>query len=295
LGKLLANKKVILLFTMPALILFTLFMIYPLIQSGWISFFRHDSFNQGEFTGFFNYKMALTSTSFWLSVKNTYILTFLYVIISLPVALILAAYLHRRTSWVNRFFKTSSFIPSILSVTVLSQMWKMIFQPEWGLLNVFLRSIGLEKMTAGWLSDSKMALYCIIATIIWNWMGYNIILFYAGLKTIPDKYYQAAELDGINFWQSLYYLTIPLMQEVIKIILILSVLGGMVQFDNVRIMTDGGPGEATNTFVYFLYRVGFRRLDFGQGCAIAILFALNGLILITLINRFVAKKQLSYI
>lgn len=292
--KFLGNKLAICIFTLPTLILFTLFVVYPIFPEVIISLHKNDGFRNGAFVGLSNYKAVLQSHSFWKANNNTFLIVGVAAFIGIPISLLMALLIDVQVEWLKRFFKATIVFPAVLSVTVISQMWVAIYEPEWGLLNSVLKSIGLGKFGIAWLSDEKTVVVCIAIAFIWQYLGLNALLFYTGIKTIPKTYYEAALIDGAGFFKCCMKITIPLLQEMTKYVLILSILGSMSQFAHVRIMTSGGPGDASRTVIYQLYYTAFSMSDFGQGSATAVLFIIECLAITFLINRFVAREKIEF-
>lgn len=293
-NKFYGNKLAIFIFAFPALLLFTAFVIYPLIPEIVISFQKNDGFKSMGYVGFENYLSVLKDATFWKSNLNTFIMVLISTCIGLPISLLLALLMDRQGERVKRFFKASSVFPAILSVTVIAQMWIAIFEPQWGLINSVLRGLGLDSLALEWLSDERTVVLAITAAFLWQYIGLNALLFYTGIKAIPKTYYEAAVIDGAGFLKTSVKITIPLLQDVNKYVLVLSVLGCMSQFAHVRIMTAGGPGDVSRTVIYQLFYKAFSASDFGQGCAIAIIFVLECLVLTMFINKFVAKEKIEF-
>lgn len=292
--KFLGNKKAIAVFALPLLILYTLFVIYPLIPDVAISLQKHDGFTGQGFVGVRNYLELFTSGELWRTNKNNLIIVAISTLIGLPLSLLLAILIDNQSERVRRFFKISSVMPAMLSVTVICQMWLAIYEPGWGLLNTLLKSVGLESMAREWLTDEKTVVAAITVAFLWQFIGFNMLLFYTGLKSIPKTYYEAALMDGANFWQSNIKITIPLLQDVTKYLLLISILGCMGQFAHVKILSGGGPGDASRTVIYQLYYTAFTQSDFGKGCALSIIFVIECLIITFIINKFVARERIQY-
>lgn len=244
--------------------------------------------------GFKNYIDILSQLNFWKANGNNLIILILLILIFIPLSLILALVLDHQGAGLRRFFKISSVLPSMLSITVAAQMWVAIYEPQWGLLNSFLKAVHLEGLANQWLSNVKTVMPSIAIPILWQYIGFNMLIFYAGVKSIPKSYYEAALIDGAGFLKSSWHITIPLLQDVTRYILTISVLGIMAQFAHVRVMTAGGPGGRSETVIYQLYHVAFNQMDFGKGCAIAVLFVLECLILTFVINSLVAKEKIEF-
>lgn len=288
------NKFTIFIFAFPALLLFTTFVVYPIIPEIAISFQEHNGFTSMGYVGFENYVNVLQDKTFWKSNLNTIYMTIISTFIGLPISLLFALIMDRQSESIRRFFKASSLLPAMLSVTVIAQMWVAIYEPQWGLINSILKAFGLDHLTLPWLANEKTVVPAITMAFLWQYLGLNALLFFAGIKAIPETYYEAATIDGAGFIRASLKITIPLLQEVIKYVLVLSVLGCMSQFAHVRIMTAGGPGDMSRTVIYQLYYTAFSVSDFGQGCAIAVIFILQCLVLTFAINRFVAREKIEF-
>lgn len=293
--KALSNKKMILLFILPALTVFFVFTIYPLLPTIYNSFHNYNGIKTGEFVGLKNYIRNLNDASFKLSVKNTATVMLTQLLVFCPLSLLAALVINRQTPWLRTLFKICSFIPSVLNVTVICLMWKMVFQSGWGLVDSALKALGLEQLIRVWFSDPKTAIWVITIVYLWQFFGFNMILFYSGIKAIPQSCLEAAYLDGATPAQRDWYVILPLMKETIKFVVILCTTGCMAMFAQVQVLTNGGPGDMTRTVVYNLYYRAFILDDFGGASAIAVMYALFGLVMFLLINRFVARERVEYV
>ncbi len=293
-NKFYSNKLAIFIFAFPTLLLFSAFVIYPLIPEAIISFQNNDGFKNMGYVGFENYISVLRDMTFWRSNLNTFIIVIISIFLGLPISLLLALIMDRQSESVKRFFKASSVFPAVLSVTVIAQMWVAIYEPQWGLINSVLRAIGLNNMALAWLSDERTVVLAITIAFLWQYIGLNALLFYTGIKAIPKTYYEASVIDGAGFFKTSIKITIPLLQDVTKYLLVLSTLGCMSQFAHVRIMTAGGPGDVSRTVIYELFYKAFSASDFGQGCSIAMIFVLECLVITLLINKFVAREKIEF-
>jgi multiple sugar transport system permease protein/raffinose/stachyose/melibiose transport system permease protein len=289
-----STKTSIAVFALPALIAFTVFVIYPLIPEVVISFQKHNGFRSDGFVGLANYQEVLSSKSFGKSGVNTLIVVLMSTVLALPLSLALAFLLNSQGQGTRRLFKAFGMFPAILSVTVIAQMWLAIYEPQWGLLNSAFKALGLADWGRAWLTDRDTVIYSIAVAFLWQYVGLNTLLFYTGLKSIPQTYYEAALIDGAGPVKSAVRITIPLMQDVIKFVMVISILGSMGMFAHVEVMTRGGPGYWSRTIVYELYYRAFMSSDFGAGSAVAVLFVIGCLIVTLLINRFVARERLEF-
>ena len=293
-NKFFGSKASIFIFAFPALLLFTAFVVYPLIPQIVISFQEHDGFAMHSWVGFDNYVETLTSKNFWSAEKNTMIIVLISIFVALPISLFLALVLDSQSERIRRFFKATILFPAVLSVTVISQMWVAIYDPKWGALNSILRSIGLDAWTHSWLSEKETVMYCIAFAFLYQYIGLNALLFYSGIKSIPKSYFEAARIDGAGFMAASIRITIPLLQEVIKYVLVISTLGSMGLYSYIRVMTSGGPGRLSRTVVYEMFFTAFSKSNFGLGSAIAVLFVLQCLFVSFVINRYIARDKITY-
>lgn len=288
------SKKALFIFAAPGLLLFTVFVVYPILPEVLISLQKHDGFQSYGWVGIQNYIDIFNDPSFWKSQFNTLIVVTLSVLVEVPLCLLLALVIDKQTPRVRNFFKFSSVFPAVLSVTVISQMWVAMFEPQWGAINTFLRNLGLDSWTREWLTDGNLAIICITIAYLWQYVGLNCLLFYSGIKAIPTHYYEAAQIDGAGFWRASWYITVPLLKDITKYVLTISTLGSMGMFAHVRVMTAGGPGDASRTAIYQMYYTAFSRSDFGEGSAIAVFFIVECLIITLFINKFMKNERVEY-
>ncbi|WP_214627659.1 carbohydrate ABC transporter permease [Paenibacillus agaridevorans] len=289
-----STKTSIFIFAFPALFVFTVFVVYPLFPELVISFQDHNGFSSQGFVGLDNYKEIFSSDSFWKAMGNTFIIVLLSTAAGLPLSLLLAFLMDFQTNGTRRYFKAAGMLPAILSVTVIAQMWMAIYEPQWGLLNSALRSIGLEHLAKEWLTDRGLVIFSIAVAFLWQYIGLNTLLFYTGLKSIPKTYFEAALIDGAGPVKSAVQITLPLLQEVIKFVLVISILGSMGMFAHVEVMTGGGPGYDSRTIVYELYYKAFMSSEFGVGSAVAVIYVLQCLLITLMLNRFVARQKIEF-
>ncbi|NBD28043.1 ABC transporter permease subunit [Paenibacillus sp. T1] len=293
-NKYFSTKMSIFVFATPALLLFTVFCVYPLVPEIWMSLQKHNGFQSLGFVGLDNYKAIFASSSFWTAHKNTYLIVGISLLLGIPLSMTLALFMEIQTPRLRRFFKSAAMFPAILSVTVVAQIWLAFYEPNWGLFNSILRAIGMDSWTHSWLTEKNTVMLSIGLTFLWQYIGLNAMLFYTGIKTIPKSYYEAALIDGANFAQVCMRITIPLLQNIIKYVLILSTLGSMAFYSHVRVMTAGGPGDKSRTVIYQMYYTAFDTSEFGKGTAIAVVFILECLLISFLIQRFVARDKLEF-
>ncbi|MDD3337481.1 MAG: sugar ABC transporter permease [Lachnospiraceae bacterium] len=288
------SNRAKLVFLIPGFALFSLFVIYAIFPCFIMSLQNHNGVANQGWVGFLNYKTALTSDVFWSSHIRTYGILLMELLIGIPVSLLLALMLDRTNKVVRNIFKFAALFPSILSVAVIGKMFLGVFNTDWGIVNTFLRAIGLDGAVNSWLSNPKTAMICIGVAYVWQYIGYNAILFYTGLKSIPPEFYEAATLDGANFFQISKRITIPLLQDMLKYVLTGATTGTLGMYGLISVMTAGGPGSSSRTVLYEMYYQSFQSSRFGYGCAIALLFLIECIVWACLINRFVAHEEIKY-
>lgn len=294
-NKILSKKWVIFLFITPALLIFGTFILYPMLPTIYTSFFEYNGFKIGEFVGLENYIATFKDPTFWKAALNTLKIVLLQFFIGGPLSLLFALLLNLCGERLKRYVKISYFMPTVLNVTVICMMWKMIFQPNWGILDTVLTKLGMEDLIKTWLIDEETAIWCIAIVFVWQYIGYNMILLYSGIRSIPETYIEAAKVEGAGFVQRCIYIIIPLIQEIIKFVLIISMAGTLGMFAHVQVMTNGGPGDLTRTLIYQMYYKAYQAQSFGEANAIAVLFAIFGILVFMLINRFVARERIEMV
>lgn len=265
------NKIAILLFILPAVVLFLGIIILPIFMSGYYSLLKWDGITKGTFIGLENYIKLFTSKSvgFDRTLVNALSLAGLSVVIQLPISLGLALLLSKGIKG-ERFFMSVFFVPVLISTVVIGQLWMKIYNPEYGIVNTLLRSTGLGAYTKTWLGDQHTALIAVFIPIIWQYVGYHMLLMYAGIKAIAPEIREAAKIDGANEWQLSRFVLIPMIKPVIRICVIFAVTGSLKAFDLIYVLTNGGPAHASEVPSTLMVNMIFSRNRYGFGSAIAI-------------------------
>ncbi|WP_407921094.1 carbohydrate ABC transporter permease [Acetivibrio mesophilus] len=266
------NKLAAILFILPASLLFFTIIIMPIFMSGYYSFLGWDGINQPTFIGIGNYIELFTSpvAGFPKSLLNALILAVLSVFIQLPLSLGLALVLSRGVKG-EKFFVAVFFMPVLISTVVIGQLWLKIYNPEYGIVNVALNSLGLEKYARTWLGEQDTALIAVFIPIIWQYVGYHMLLMYAGIKSIPTEIREAAKVEGATEGQIDRYIIIPMLKPIIKVCVIFAVTGSLKAFDLIYVLTRGGPAKATEVPSTLMVAMIFDRNRYGFGSAIAIM------------------------
>lgn len=268
-------------FLLPDLLGLLVFVIVPIGYAFFISLHEWNALSPMRWTGFSNYQDLWTDRQFWHSLKITAIYTVSYVPILYVVSLGLALLVNQRLPFMP-FFRTLFFIPVVLSLVVSSLMWKYIFDERAGLLNYLIGFLGIAPQS--WLGSIELALPAIITVSVWIQMGYFMVIFIAGLQDVPGIYYDAAKIDGASAWQSLWYITLPLLRPTSLFVVVISLIGSFQVFDQIWVMTRGGPANATQVTVVYIYQQAFQYLNLGYGSAMA--FALFLIILVFSLFQF---------
>lgn len=291
--KVFGNKTAILVFTMPTLLIFTIVIFFPILRTLAMSFYDWDGLNKPDFISFDNYARIFKSSDFLISTKNSIIFSLFITIYQIGLGSVMAVLISNKKLPGKKIFRSSYFIPVVLSVTVVSQLWLSIYHTEFGLLNKLFEILGLSYRQS-WLSQFDTAIFAVAVTDAWKGMGYHMVIIYAGLKGIPEHYLEAATIDGASPVRKFFSVTLPLMAETYKICLMLCLTFGFRVFEQVFIMTRGGPGNATSTMAMMLYKAVFSLQKFGYGCAIAIVIVIQCIIVMLAINRFIARERVTY-
>ncbi|RKM61380.1 sugar ABC transporter permease [Butyrivibrio sp. CB08] len=262
-------------FLLPALLLFISILIAPIAVSVYRSTYDWNGFSEGTFIGFDNYIELFTNGSikFMTGLKNSMILAFFSVFVQLPFSLFLALLLGRRPKK-ERFFLSVFFMPVLISTVVIGQLWLKIYNPDYGLLNRFLEAVNLGNWKHVWVGEVKTALWSIIVPTIWQYIGYHMLLMYAGVKGVSTDLREAAMLDGASPWQIDKYIVIPIIKPIIRVSVIFAVTGSLKTYDLVRILTEGGPFQTTEVPSTLLENMLFLRNRYGMGSTISVMLIL---------------------
>jgi multiple sugar transport system permease protein len=262
------------LFISPWLIGFLIFTLGAMLFSLGLSFFKTDLLTGFQFVGVDNYTRLWTDRFVGQALRVTTIYTFTTVPLGTALALAIALLLNQDVRW-RGIFRTVYYLPSVVSGVAVAILWQWIYHPDFGLINALLAAIGIDGPR--WLFSREWALPALILMTLWS-VGGNMLIFLAGLQSIPTELYDAAHVDGANSWRRLRHVTVPMLTPTIFFNLILSIIGSYQVFTTAYVMTEGGPGSATLMLVLLLYRVAFEQFKFGYASAIA--WLLFGIILL---------------
>lgn len=251
-----------------ALILITIFMLYPIVKSIILTFQTVKGSN-ATFVGLSNYARLLKDPNFWTSVKNTVVYLIIQVPVMLILALVLASLLNSKDLKFRGFYRTAIFLPCVTSLVGYSVLFKMMFSSD-GIINKFLLGVNMISEPITWLGDPTLARVVIVLALLWRWTGYNMIFYLSSLQNIPQETYEAAKVDGANSIQTFFKITIPQLKPIILFTTIMSTIGTLQLFDEAMNITKGGPGNSTMTISQYIYNTSFvYKPDFAYSATIS--------------------------
>ncbi len=277
-----------LLFVAPNLILLALFSYWPLVQSAYLSFVEWDMISPDKFwVGLDNWRFVLADKTFHQVLRNTLVFTLGSVGLTLVLGLMIALLLNQQLAW-RSGARTILFAPTVLPGAAIALVWVYMFDPSWGLLRAVLSWFSIA--SPRWLTDPQWAMTAVIIVYVWKNVGYSVVIFLAGLQGIPKELYEAARVDGAGAWHRFRHVTVPGLGPISFFLLITSILGSFQAFDIIRVMTNGGPVNATATLIYQLYLEGFFAFHAGRAGVYALVLFGFMLILTAAQLRFVERK-----
>ncbi|MFT3871279.1 MAG: sugar ABC transporter permease [Nocardioides sp.] len=262
-----------LVWVVPALVLLVVFVYYPIVDNIRLSFFSWSAFSPApEFVGLQNYKNMVDDPVFWRSLKNNVAYAVVSIIFQVGISLVLAAVLEEFV-WpkMRSILRSIYFIPSVISITVAGLLFSFIYNPRFGLLNRVLGAVGLESWQHSWLGEQATAIWSIIAMSQWQSIGYTTVLFCVAMQRIPTELYEAAKVDGAGRIRSFFTVTVPMVREMTTLLIILTVSGSFLLFNEVMVMTAGGPADSSQVLGTWMYRNAFLADDMGYAAALATL------------------------
>ena len=279
------------LFLAPALVIYTVVVVYPMVYSAYLSLFRWDGISPTKiFVGFQNYVTLFTENAvFWIALKNNAIWLVAALLLPTSIGLGLALILNLKFRG-SAIFRSIFYFPAVLSLAVVGLIWTWIYHPDLGLLNQALGALGLKALARNWLSDPQVAIYPVILAATWNAVGLPMLLFLAGLQTVPMELLEAAKIDGAGPIRRFIHVTFPLLRETTLIVLAITAINALKAYDIVYAMTNGGPANSTQLLSTWMYFLTYNYNTVGQGTAIAvILFSLTLIFAIPYIRLMTRK------
>lgn len=276
----LRNPWVYLLMIVPTLVLYTLFFIYPMVTSSFYAFTDWNGLSNYKFIGFDNFTAVFRDSDFIRAIGNNMLFILFAIFVQVPL-IIFFAILIANVRRLQRLYKTTVFVPSILSTSVIGILWGFVLHPNIGPVNKLLSVFGIDPVF--WLADSKWALPSVLVVNAWQWMGFYIVLVLAAILALPKEMNEAAEIDGASGFQRAWYLTIPLIKPIISVVVMLSISGAMRVVDIVLVMTKGGPVGATEVMASYLVNEAMGvNPNYGLGTSISLIIFAFALVLTAL-------------
>lgn len=285
----LRDKKAICFFVLPALIWFCAIALFPVFQSAGYSLLSWDGVTEAKFIGLNNYKEMFQDPLFFKSVWNSLLLGVASVFIQLPISMMLALILAAGVRGEN-FYRNAFFVPVVISGTIIAHLWLKVYHPTYGLLNMGLDTVGLESWQREWLGDEKTALFACFVPMVWQYIGYHMLLLYSAAKSISPEIIEAAQVDGANRFQISVRVIIPMIMPMIKACVIFAIIGSLKSFDLIYILTNGGPVHASEVPSLLMYKKIFITNEYGYASAIAIFIILE-----CLLFTFIVQKIFKYL
>jgi raffinose/stachyose/melibiose transport system permease protein len=286
----LGNKNAIVLFLAPALLLYSVIVFYPILQTFYRSFFDWDGLSEASFVGLDNFIKLWGDPLLSTSLKNGFLFALVLVVFQIGFGTFLALICADVTVKGRKLLRTAYFIPVVLSVTVVCQLWLAMYDPDNGLINKMFHAFGFS-YSQNWLNLPESSIYAIAFVNAWQYMGFQFALLYAGVKSIPEHYQEAAQIDGAGKWRAHWYITLPLMRETFKFCLVICITAGIGAFVQMLIMTNGGPGTTNYTITFMIIRNAFAANQYGYACAISVFLILISLIVTMIINKVFDERR----
>lgn len=269
-NKVMGNKKTIALFVLPAFIIYVIFALFPIAYNVYMSLFNTDLMSGMDFVGFGNYTGLFKDRTFRHALSNNIFMVFGSLIAHMPLAMFFANAIYKKIKG-SAFFQTVFFLPSVICGVAVGLTWTFIYNGNYGLLNAFFKFIGLGGLSQVWLANKDLAMFCIIIVIMWQYVGYHMVIQLAAMRNIDASFYEAAEIDGATGWQQFKYITFPMIKPILKVDAVLIITGSLKYYDLVAVMTSGGPNHATEVMSTYMYYQAFNVLKYGYASAIGVI------------------------
>lgn len=293
--KVMGNKVSIAVFVLPAFLIYFVFVLIPIGYNIYMSFFKTDLMSPGTMIGLRNYENLMNDKVFFTALKNNLQMVVGSLAAHLIFALLLAALLFQiKNLKGGSIFQTIFFLPNVLCGVAVGLTWTFIYHGNFGIINQFLTAIGREDMTRVWLNSKPTAMISIIVVVMWQFVGYHMVIQLAGMKNISGNYYEAAKIDGAGNWQQFRYITLPLISPILKIDAVLIITGSLKYYDLVSVMTGGGPNHATELMSTYMFYEGFRLLKYGYSAAIGVILLLLCICAVILSNFVFRSDNTEY-
>ena len=284
------NKKIQiagLYFVLPTLIIYGIFLIYPMITAFHYSFFKWNLLSEKKYVGLSNFAKMINDKRFWNSYITTFHFTLISIVLIIILSFILALILEKSFKFKN-VFQSAIFIPVILTMVSIAVVWQFMFQSTGILSNLFIDLFGTK---VKWLTSTKIAPYSMILVNVWKMTGYYMIIFIAGLLNVPNTFYEAARVDGANYIERLIYITLPQMKNTFILVFVSGVIFSFAAFPQQYVMTEGGPGRSTEVLALLIYKQAFEFTKFGYSSSISVAFFASLLLFSTIQLRLFKSES----
>jgi raffinose/stachyose/melibiose transport system permease protein len=279
-----SNKYTILLFVAVPMLIYVFFALIPILYNIYISLFDTNLLTPGKFVGLKNYARLLKDTTFLRALRNNIFLVIGSLAAHMGLGLLFANAIFQKVKG-SKFFQSVFFLPSVICGVAVGLIWTFVYHGNYGLLNAFLKLIGQGDLQQVWLSNKNLALICIIVVVMWQWVGYHVVIQLAAMRNIPQELYEAAQLDGASEWQQFKNITVPLIRPILKVDAVLIITGALKYYDLVAVMTNGGPNHATEVMSTYMYYEAFNVLKFGYSSAIGVVLLILCMSAVMLTNK----------
>lgn len=292
-NKALKNPIAYLAFIIPTLVLYAVFLVYPVIISFFYGFFEWDGITDKVYAGLDNFTRLWEDEVFRKALVNNFYFMAFSLIVNIPLVFLISIMISK-VRRMRDFYKSAVFVPVVISTATVAILFGVLYNYDSGMINQFIRLVAPEEWAQEWLSNPKLALLSILVANAWQNIGFFIVLCLAAILNIPREIVEAAKIDGVNGWQETWTITLPLIRPVLFVMLLLSVSGTMKVLDIVQIMTNGGPFQSTEVMSTYMLKVGFRSMEFGYGSAIGVAMFIIILVLTGILQRITKREEVQY-
>jgi ABC-type sugar transport system permease subunit len=288
-----AQRRIIIPFLLPALLLLGVFFLYPLVRTVDISFTDWSRTGSYTYVGIDNYTRVIDDPGYLNALKNAFLFTLVGGCMLFPVAIAIAWALNQRIHG-ERFFRFVVFAPVVLSVAVVALLWKFVYHPTLGLIDPALEGVGLGALAHTWLGDPATALPAVAFTTVWHGIGIWVVLLSAGFERLPPDVLEAGRIDGAGEWRLFRSVMLPMLRDLFRILVVLWIVQSMQAFAFVFIMTGGGPFGSTDIVGTLMYREAFERSEFGYAAAMGVILVVIMLVVAQIVNKVMKSDELHY-
>lgn len=294
-GAIRVKKRTMVMYLLPGIVLYSFIILVPICLAVYYGMFDWSGGVNKIFTGIENYKGVLEDPVFRKSLWNNIYLTVVCLIGQIGIAFILAVMLNGRHIKFKGFHRTMSYFPAVLSAVVIGFIWNMIYDYNYGLLNTFLKMIGQGDKAQAWLNNDKLVLFLAAIPLIWQYIGYYLLIIMSALSSVDPQIFEMAEIDGASGLKRAIYITLPLIKNTLIVCVTLCISGNMKIFDHIYAMTGGGPGNASSVMAMYAYKTSFVSYKMGYGSAMSIVILIVSLVLVAgsrgILMHFTKEKE----